>query len=847
MKKQTKKAIRHTGRSFGRIIGTIGKIFGTLLLIFITTGAIMAVFFVMFVTRDLEVDLDVNLEDFQQAENSFLLYQDAGSGEWIQFETLHGIENRVRVSYDEIPDSMIQALLAIEDKRFFEHNGVDWKRTFGAFGNLFLGSGGSAYGGSTITQQLIKNITGEKEVTVQRKVQEILRALEFEKHTTKEQILEEYLNTCYFGEGSWGVKTAAMTYFGKELDELTVAESACIIGITNSPTRYNPFINPDKNKKRQQTILDEMYDQGKLTEAEYNAASKQKLVFSRDHRPSEKSNQSYFADEVFNDVVADLMEARGVSKLFAQQMVLSGGYRIYTTMDKNIQDIMDDVFTNEENFPVTKGSEKPQSAMLLMDPYTGHVLGMAGGRGEKQENLSFNRATQAERPPGSSIKPISVYAPAMEYNLITPYAVVDDTPLRKEGSRAYPRNSTNGGRYTGRMTIANAVKNSTNTVAVRVVDMMTPQRSFEFATENMHISTLIEKKVVGKTVWSDIDLGPLALGGFTSGAKVIDMTAAYCVFPNEGFYNKPITYTRVEDYKGNVILENEPAPERAIKEKTAWYMNNMLQDVVKGGTGSKAKFEDMHIAGKTGTTTNDYDRWFAGYTPYYCAVAWFGYDQPKKITLETSTNPALTMWKLVMERVHEGLPDKDFFELSNTVSASYCLDSGLVPTENCRLDPRGSRVATGVFYKDDVPRSACNVHTLTNVCGESGQLATPYCPVESLRRVAFLNVQRNMPIAGVTVGDEGYTVRIFGQDNQAPSGYFSAVVPVAEGAVAPNSFCALHPDAASVLPSPTPPFDPNNPFDGLPFDPFDLLSPSPTPPPDVPTVPPGDVTVSPAA
>jgi penicillin-binding protein 1A len=829
------------------------KVFLTVFLVILTTTAMLGVIGVIYVNHNLRADLDVDLNDVTLDQASFIYYIDKTTKKPVQLESLYGRENRVLANFDEIPDTMVKALIAIEDKRFYSHRGVDWKRTAGAFLEQLKASG-STYGGSTITQQLIKNLTGEKEVTIKRKLTEILRALEFEKYNSKERILEWYLNTSYFGQGCYGVKTAARTYFDKELSDITLAEAACIIGITNSPTRYDPLQNPDKNKKRQEVILDEMYQQGVISKAEHDAAVQQKLKFSTKRRAEVESKRSYFVDQVFNDVVQDLIEQKGISKLLAQELVLGGGYHIYTTIDMDVQAAMDEVFTNEESVPKVKGVEKPQSAMVIMDPYTGDVLGLEGGLGVKKGALLLNRATRSTRQPGSSIKPVAVYGPAMQYGVITPYSVIDDVPFSERRGNAWPRNS--GGRYLGLVTVLNAITNSRNAPSVHVLHKLTPQSSYNFLIEKLGITTLTPE---------DEDYAPLALGGLTRGVSVLELTAAYAAFPNHGVYTGPRTYTVVYDSKGNVVLENEPETIVAFDEKNAWYMNNCLQNAVRAGTGSRAKLENgQPAAGKTGTTSDDFDRWFVGYTPYYCGGVWFGFDDPKKIQLESSTNPALTIWKLVMDRLHENLEPQEFFTIENTVQASYCLDSGLAPTDLCRMDPRGSRVATGVFHKDDVPRSSCTAHAAVKVDGESGLLATPYCPEENLREIALLDIERNLPLAGVTVADEAYRVRYFVEGGNStvgpvPDGFYPPARPVApEGETLPNDFCQLHlgeepPADPNAPPDEFPPGgypdDPDMPwYPGYPDDPNVSNNPDPDNPtwpdtsgvPDTPDVPPPD-------
>ncbi|MCL1820628.1 MAG: transglycosylase domain-containing protein [Oscillospiraceae bacterium] len=801
MKQEVIKASGNAVRKIESVLGVVLKIIGTVFLIILTTGSILAVVFSIYITRFLSVDMNVNLSDYTLKQTSTVMYRDRETGESRELDTLHGQQNRKLAVYEEIPQFMIDALVAVEDKRFFQHKGVDWKRSGGALLNMFM-PGGDSYGGSTVTQQLIKNLTDEKDFTVARKVQEILRALDFEKSYTKEEILEWYLNTCYFGQGCYGVKTAAEVYFGKELKDITAAEAACIIGITNKPTLYNPYLNPDKNKGRQETILKEMYEQNKLTEIEYRRAVNQKLEFVGIGDENDEYDlgrvQSWFMDQVAFDVRDDLIEQKGVSLQYANMLIYSGGLTIEATIDMRIQNIIDEIYADEENFPIVKNEEKPQSSLMVIDPYTGEILGFAGKRGVKTGNLIFNLPNHSQRQPGSSIKPITVYAAAFEMGLITPYSVVDDAPSENAG-KAWPRNS--GGAYRGRTNVITAVQNSVNTIAVRVVEMMTPAKAFYFGRDTMGMTSLVEERWYTKAdgsqyKMSDIDRSPLALGGLTKGLTVRELTAAYATFVNKGMYSKPHTYTKVFDANGALLLDNVSPPDVVIKEKTAYYMNTVLQQVVTAGTGSRAKLNTtMATAGKTGTTTDDCDRWFVGYTPYYACGSWFGYNIPKKITLQQSTNPALAMWKLVMDEIHEGLEPREFFKPEGLVGASYCLDSGLVPTDNCRLDPRGSRVSPtlGVYYPEDVPKATCNVHTLVNVCKESGKLATPYCPEENHTRVALLNIGRGMAVPGVSVGDEQYVVRYWGGGGPTiPEDTFLPAASGTDGALPYNTFCPIH-------------------------------------------------------
>lgn len=624
------------------------RIIGTILLIGVVTGLLFVCIFAFYVKTCITPRLDLDLNDFTLNQSSTIYYEDA-NGDWKELTTFYGSEDRIWVDGNEIPQHMKDALVAIEDKRFYKHNGVDWFRTAHAALNMF--TGGSVFGGSTITQQLIKNLTQQDDITVQRKLLEIFQALEFEKSYDKEEIIEWYLNVVYFGEGCNGIYTAAETYFGKTPSELSLAECASIIGITNNPSKYDPFISRDNNKARQETILWEMYDQGYITKEQYDEAVAEELVFV--HSESSGGNQtiySYYAETVIEDVLQDLMEQKGVSYDTAKTLLYSGGYQIYSCYDASIQSVIDEYYTNLDNLPQhpsAKGQQF-QSAIVILDPYTGEIKGLSGGTGEKTINFGLNRATQAKRPPGSSFKPIAVYGPAMELGLITQYTQVNDSPdIKLSGTTWYPSNS-GGGNY-GVITIREGLQRSLNTVSAQILDKLTPRASFEFLKTKLGVTSMID---------ADCDYAPLALGQLTNGITVREMAQAYSAFVNDGIFTYSRTYNYITDSAGNVVLENPARTIVAFKANTAWNMTDMLYNAVNAGTGTEARLSNMPVAGKTGTTTANRDRYFVGYTPYYVAAVWTGYDTPEYMNF--SGNPAAQIWKLIMAPIHEGLEYKAF-------------------------------------------------------------------------------------------------------------------------------------------------------------------------------------------
>jgi len=786
------KPERTRGPAVGRVFSVIGKVVGTILLVGVLTTLIFCCIFVKYVKDDLSKQADFSLDSYSLAKTSTIYYTDPNTKKDVELQQLYGSENRTWVSYNEIPKDLRFACIAIEDKRFLEHQGVDWLRTLKASVNMFLG-GGSTYGASTITQQLIKNLTDDKEVTVRRKLLEIVRALQFEKKHSKEEILEWYLNTIYLGEGCYGVQSASQVYFGKDVSKLTLAECASLIGITNNPSIYDPYLNPGKNRERQLTILNQMLQQGYiLSQQEYDEAVAQKMVFvntSGEKKDNQESDYySYFVDQVIRDVIDDLREKTGYSENIVNQMVRSGGYSIYCTLDPTVQAAVDDVYQNLDNIPKTESRQQLESGMIIIDNENGNVVAMAGGVGKKEGSLTFNRATQSYLSPGSTIKPITVYGPALDKGLITPATVYDDTPYSFTNSGRWPKNTDNT--YRGLVSINTAVGLSINTVAVKVAADLTPQYCFDFARNKMGMDSLVDSEIINGQTYSDIDLAPMALGGLTKGITVEKMAAAYAVFADKGTYRKPRTYTKVVDSSGKVVLDNSQDPVTAMSEKAAWYMTYMLQNAVESGTGTAAKIDGMAVAGKTGTTTSDQDRWFCGFTPYYTGAVWCGYDEPEEVVLSDSdTNPSAYLWQKVMAAVHQNLPAREFDKPTYIVSCSYCRDSGLLATSACQADVRGSRVVTGMLALEDVPTGYCNVHTMATICDASGHVANEYCALvkgNKTHEAGLLNLKRAFPVSGIVVRDQQYVIDAFAN---IPSGYFPAVSPTGTEIGDP---CSLH-------------------------------------------------------
>ncbi len=694
---------KRRGGFIGTFFGNLWRFIAALIMVGIITGCIVAAVLTVYLLRLVNSDEQIRLEDAPMRYTTILYSNSKETGEPEKMLELQTMEYRIWVSYDQIPKYMIDATIAIEDKRFLEHHGVDWKRTAGAAINLFIPIYPSKAGGSTITQQLIKNITDDDAFRVDRKVREIFRALRLEQKYSKEQILEAYLNTVFFSNQSYGVQAAANTYFGKDLSELSLAECASIIGITNAPTAFNPFLYPENNKRRQEEILFAMYDQQKITEREYQAALEEELVFQQDVAKQRVAPvYNYFVDHVIEEVIDDLRKEYGYTYEVAQQMVTSGGLRIYTTIDLDAQAWVEKYYGDKANFPQTiLNPEYPQSAFVLLDP-NGKILALAGGIGEKQGMREFSRATQALRQCGSSIKPIAAYLQGIENDVVTWSTKLEDSPVDKE--KNWPVNHY--GSYLGSITIDEAIQRSTNTIPVKLVQILTPRRVFDFLYNKLNMTTLIERKVINNQVFTDIADFPMALGGMTEGVTVLEMAGAYQIYANGGYFTAPYSYTQVKDANGDIVLEKDITPRRVISSETSMIVNKLMQRVTNGphGTGAAARFQttSIPVAGKTGTTDDDRDQWFVGVTPYYVGACWMGFDKPERIRYTNYAPPHV--FRQVMEPLHQGLEVKDFPVSSGVVQKNYCTESGELAIDSCPATAVG-------WYKENNLPSECFLHS----------------------------------------------------------------------------------------------------------------------------------------
>ncbi len=742
----TKK--KNTPDKFRRALKISLYAFLTLMLVGLVTGIFVGVYYINFVNENFikpSQDYDIVGLETNLKQTSKVFYTDEFGNEIeLEDQRLHGNENRSWVSVYDMPANLKNAFIAIEDERFYEHNGMDIKRTLGAVLG-FIG-GDSSYGGSTITQQLIKNFTGENDATVQRKITEIFRAMSLTKNRSKDEVLEMYLNTINLSNGCHGVQAAANYLFGKNVEDLTLVECASLASIPKSPYKYNPKSHPEENKVRRETVLFKMEELGLINKEEYEEALETELVLNISDGNTDTSGTteiySYFTDALIEQLIADLNEKYGYPRSVASNIIFNGGLEIHTTVDPRIQKIMEEVYEDPTTFNKVDGIQ-PESAMVVMDPFTGDVKGIVGGRGEKTDSRGLNRATMSKRQVGSAIKPLTVYAPAIDLGYVEYSTIIDDTPYkyREDTEKYWPENA--GRAYQGLVTVNYGLAQSLNTTAVKTLDLVTTEYAYYFGKEKLGLESLVE---------ADIDYAPLALGGLTNGLTVLEMTGAYSIFPNEGVYSAPRLYTVVYDNEGNVLLENEIDQTVAISRSTAQLMTKMMENVVTNGTGTKVTLKNkVDTAGKTGSTNSNKDLYFAGYTPYYVGACWFGYDEPKYISSSAfPTNPAMLAWDKVMTRIHEelvigpagesGATLREFSD-DELVKAEFCGESGKVATVLCEaFDPRGSRVEEGWYIKGSVPREKCDTHIMVEFCPVSNGVVGENCPTEGRKQFALVDV-----------------------------------------------------------------------------------------------------------
>ncbi len=634
---------------------------------------------------------------------------------------LTGSDNvdRIYVSYSEIKNTYLdEAIISIEDERFREHSGIDIKRIGSALLSAIANGGSATHGGSTITQQTVKLITGQDEHSTSRKVQEWFSAMTLEQSLSKDEILELYINLAPMGNNYVGVQAAAMNYFGKNASELTLPECALIAGLPKSPSYYNPLRESGRRnaQRRMRTILGKMFELGYITEEEYEEALNTELEFKQRSTDRTSKVNSYFVEYAISEVIGDVAQARGISRGLASSLVYNRGYHIYTTLEPRTQEILDDAFKDPDLFQedpdrIADYPEKPNGSMVVINNSTGAIAAMQGGFGEKTMNQSWNRAVQTRRNPGSSVKPLIDYAPAFELGLIAPATVVMDEPKHLDPSRPdadWPVNYSRN--YSGAVTIRVALTYSLNTIAA------------ELWTEVGGETALWYLKQVGIDRTSEGAFPSQAVGGFSNGMTTLEMAAAYHTFATGGTYVEPYAYTQVLDSNGNVIVKSDPISYRVYSEETCFFIADILKAVVNNNTPSdygsgqieNDEGERIDTCGKTGTTSDNIDKWFCGFTPYYTAAVWYGYDNRLRQTEIPSCDwdSAIKIWVWCMHHIHSDLPGASFEKPDTIVSASVC-SSGYYPTDACRA-AEGNKVYTDYFISgsylcptDDRP---CTVH-----------------------------------------------------------------------------------------------------------------------------------------
>ena len=678
----------------------LGRGLVTVLSVIIISGCIIGCVLATVILGMVDDADELDLDQLELSYTTIIYTKDSETGVFEEDTKLYGESGKlIWADYDEFPKYLIDATVAAEDKRFWQHQGVDFARTIQA--TLGFLTGGDMGGGSTITQQLIKNVTGEKDVRIDRKVKEIFNALALEKKYSKEQILEAYLNVIALGYNTCGVQAAANMYYNKDVSELTLNECVGLVAITNNPSIYEPFGHPENNKTRREYIYGEMLEVGYIDKAEYDVLINEDIVTSKGQITGKESGKytSWFIDYLIDDVIAGLMDEYGWDKKTAEYNLYNGGYRIYATVDNRIQNIAEEYYEDVDNFERVLNKEQPDSAFVCLN-FNGEVVAIVGGKGEKTGSRLFNIAAHGQRHIGSTIKPISSYALALENDLITFSTVITDEPIYKagetEGSTTFrtdwPVNYYAG--YLGDVTVDTAVQKSINTIPVKLVTLLTPRTVFDFLTQKLHISTLID---TGTN--NDVAVAPMALGSFTYGVSPIELAGAYQMIGNGGLYIKPHSYTLVLDSEGAVVLKADTAPERVLSSETSTILNKLCQRVVYGpeGTGRTANIPGYTVAGKTGSASDNTDLWFVGMTPQYLGVVWLGYSEGmKEIIYQTYPTPKI--WKAIMADVMVGEdPNVTFPVSNNVVSAAYCTVSGDLAGAAC------TTTATGWYKKDNMP------------------------------------------------------------------------------------------------------------------------------------------------
>lgn len=755
---------------------------------------LFAVLFVFSVAKDVDTELYERLFLSAGESRTTRIFVDSDPSDDIYTPVevtdaaLFGGENCIFAPLSELPEDLQNAFIAIEDHRFYKHRGIDFLRTGKAAVN-YLFKTDERFGGSTITQQLVKNIGGERDVSITRKLKEMIRAVHLERKHSKEEILEAYLNIVPLSRHCVGVSAAARTYFDKDVSDLSLLECVTIAAITNSPARYDPISHPENNAKRRKLILDAMYRYGYISEAQYLDASVSEPILKKGENSANKI-QSWYTDTVIADVIRDLCEKKGYTQEAASKLVYSGGLSIYTLMDPAMQNILETYFSDLSHFPKDQNGNRPAYAMTVIDPKSGNLLATVGNIGKKDANRILSYATDVKRPPGSTTKPLALFAPLIESGKITEATVFDDVPVDfKTNGALWPHNSNRV--YSGLTTVRDALRLSKNTTAVRLYRMLGGEEVYDTLYRKLGLDTLVRSGYTkdGKYT-TDLAESPLALGQWTYGTTLRAMTNAYLPLAGNGEYKKCRSYSAVYGADGALLLSEAQNGERVFSRETAALVTGLLQDVVENGTAKSIKLKNsVDVAGKTGTSGDYRDRWFIGYTPYLLAGIWCGY--PDHTSMASLSPSHLAVWDSVMGKLHkEYLSAKNervkSFEMPhNLVQVEYCKDSGKLPCEACLKDPRGERTERGWFIKGTEPKEMCDRHVLVPYDAAGGGVAHEGCLFGSLfgdglSFVGLLSIpERNFP-RQVFVSDAQYVAR--DMENFAPSKdvtqpYFAESIP----------------------------------------------------------------------
>lgn len=778
---------RRKKRSVNSRIGKVLLIVA-IVIAFAVAGAILGTVFGILQSTDM-----LNTSDVLPDSYTSVIY-DADDNE---VDKLHGEENREYVKLSAVTSNMQNAVIAIEDQRFYEHNGIDIRGIMRAMKQNIVDSVKAGHiqftqGASTLTQQVLKNEVLEREKSLSRKIKEQYLAVSLEnalkkqlgsKDAAKKYILELYLNTIPLHHGLRGVEAAAQYYYGKHASELTLAEAASIAGITKTPSLYAPDVNQEASKERQMTVLKKMLDLNMITQAEYDEAAAEDiyahLVCKETAEEESNAKHNWFVEAAVQQIKADLMEKKNMTAAQASNMIYSGGLQIHTTMDASMQETAEAAMKNDNMFPAGDGkmdvtylisvldtqnpdessnqshyekkttvtsqaeadafvasvkeelldethtlvldkltvSKSLQAAMVIMDQSNGEVKAIVGGRGEKPGDSVFNRATQALRQQGSTMKPLAAYAPAIDTGLLMPGSIIIDEPVTYGGWS--PKNWD--GKYIGPTTVRQGIWHSMNVLAVKTFMMVGADTAYQYLLD-FGFTTIDERDKAATT----------ALGGLTQGVSVLEQTAAYATIANGGTYYEPMFYSVVYDHDGNVLLDNsEQETHRVLKETTAFLLTDMMRDVITKGTGTKAAISGMNVAGKTGTTNDTVDLTFYGYTPYYTAGIWMGYDSQKEII--NANNAHLRIWSSVMSQIHydKGLKNKEFKKPDGLTTRSICSASGMTPSSLCNSDYYGYGVTSDYVttdFKGSTGGGTCTMHKSYTICSETGKLAGATCP-----------------------------------------------------------------------------------------------------------------------